>query len=509
MSAIESDRSAGKAVGAKTVSGRWSSELPEDRFDVYNPATGEVLASVQGGSAVEVDGAVRAAHVAWEENWRWLPPRERSAMLVDAARVLRVHADGIARLESDEIGKPLEQAALDVEFLIGLFEFFGGLANALPGQTSVRDPVLAVSTLEPYGVVGGIIPFNWPPIHAGGKAAPALAVGNTVVLKPPEQGPLTIMRIVELLQEVLPPDVLHVVPGAGPSTGHALAAHPLVAKMSFTGSAATGRAVLKTLAANVTPALMELGGKNALIVLEDVDIETAVGGILEGAYYNQGEACTAASRVLVHRSIYDELVERLGRAVSRLRVGDPMDASTDVGPLVTRAQQQRVLDYIRIGQEEGARVVAQAPLPEDERLRGGYWVAPTLFADVMPAMTIAREEIFGPVTCVMPFDEIAEAIRIANDSEYGLVAGVYTRDTSRALHIGRRISAGVIFVNNYNRALLGTPFGGTKQSGYGREHAMETLREFGYTKTFRLASGHGEIPRWSGVARCLRDGPGT
>jgi acyl-CoA reductase-like NAD-dependent aldehyde dehydrogenase len=183
-----------------------------------------------------------------------------------------------------------------------------------------------------------------------------------------------------------------------------------------------------------------------------------------------------------------------------------MSASTDVGPLVTRAQQQRVLDYIRIGQEEGARLVAQAPLPEDERLRDGYWVAPTLFADVTPDMRIAREEIFGPVTCVMPFDDIEEAIRVANDSEYGLVAGVYTRDTSRALHIGRRISAGVIFVNNYNRALLGTPFGGTKQSGYGREHAIETLREFGYTKTFRLPSGHGEIPRWSGVGRCFRDG---
>jgi acyl-CoA reductase-like NAD-dependent aldehyde dehydrogenase len=506
MSAIESDRSAGKTVGTKTVSGRWSSELPEDRFDVHNPATGELIATVQGGSAIEVDAAVRAAHVAWEENWRWLTPRERSRVLVDAARLLRANADGIARLESEEVGKPLEQAALDVEFLIGLFEFFGGLANALPGQTWISGPVLALSTLEPYGVVGGIIPFNWPPIHAGAKAAPALAVGNTVVLKPPEQGPLTIMRIGELLEEVLPADVLHVVPGAGPGAGHALAAHPLVGKMSFTGSPATGKAVLKTLAANITPALMELGGKNALIVLEDVDIEAAVGGILEGAYYNQGEACTAASRVLVHRSICDELVERLAGAVSRLRVGDPMSASTDVGPLVTRAQQQRVLDYIRIGQEEGARLVAQAPLPEDERLRDGYWVAPTLFADVTPDMRIAREEIFGPVTCVMPFDDIEEAIRVANDSEYGLVAGVYTRDTSRALHIGRRISAGVIFVNNYNRALLGTPFGGTKQSGYGREHAIETLREFGYTKTFRLPSGHGEIPRWSGVGRCFRDG---
>jgi len=316
------------------------------------------------------------------------------------------------------------------------------------------------------------------------------------VLKPPEQGPLSVMRCVDVLQEVLPDDVIHVVPGLGATTGQALASHPLVAKMSFTGSPQTAVAVLKTLADNLTPALMELGGKNPLIVFDDADLDLAVAGIIEGAFYNQGEACTAASRILVHRSLHDEVVARLADAVPRLRVGDPLQPGIAVGPLVTAAQQQRVMGYLELGVAEGARIVAQAPLPEDPRLAGGFWAPPTVFADVTRDMRIAREEIFGPVTVVIPFDDDAEAIEIANDTDFGLVAALFSADGTRALAAGRRIDAGIVFVNNYHRGILGTPFGGTKHSGYGREHSPETLAEFGRSKTFRMASGNGTPPRW-------------
>ena len=478
------------------VSTRWSSDSDEDRFSVEEPATGKVLAEVQGGGAAEIDRAVSAAHAAFNEDWRWRSPRERGRFLRQAGDAIRVYADEIAALESREMGKPLAQAALDVDFLAMSLDYFGGLAEHAPGNVHDAGELWAVTSLEPYGVIGGIIPFNWPPIHTGGKSAPALAVGNTVVLKPPEQGPLSVMRCVDVLQEVLPDDVIHVVPGLGATTGQALASHPLVAKMSFTGSPQTAVAVLKTLADNLTPALMELGGKNPLIVFDDADLDLAVAGIIEGAFYNQGEACTAASRILVHRSLHDEVVARLADAVPRLRVGDPLQPGIAVGPLVTAAQQQRVMGYLELGVAEGARIVAQAPLPEDPRLASGFWAPPTVFADVTRDMRIAREEIFGPVTVVIPFDDDAEAIEIANDTDFGLVAALFSADGTRALAAGRRIDAGIVFVNNYHRGILGTPFGGTKHSGYGREHSPETLAEFGRSKTFRMASGNGTPPRW-------------
>ncbi len=488
---------------AKVVITPWSSRRPEDRFAVENPATGKLIAYVQGASPEGVHGAVTAADQAWRHSWRWVSPRERGRLLMDCARLLREQADELARIESEEIGKPVLQARMaDMEACIGSFEMFGGLVGALPSQVQEQGPLLGISTLEPYGVVGGIIPFNWPPIHTAGKSAPALAVGNTVVLKPPEQGPFTIMRTVELLNTVLPPGVLTVVPGLG-HCGEALAGHPLVRLVSFTGAPTTGMAVMKTVAENLTPTIMELGGKNALIIFEDADVELAVRGAVEGAFFNQGEACTAASRILVHISIYDKVVNRLTEAVSRLRVGDPADPSTHVGPLVTDRQRQRVLDYIEIGLAEGARLAVQAPLPTDPRLAGGFWLAPTLFIDVRPDMRIAREEIFGPVTAVIPFESYEEAITIANETAFGLIAGVYTRDFTKAWRAGRQLDVGVVLVNNYNRNFYGTPFGGGKHSGYGREHALETLREFGHTKTVRLPTGLGQIQQWSALSDVL------
>jgi len=486
------------------LKGPWSSGRAEDAFDVFDPATGEVVATVEGGGAAEVDAAVRRACSAFESGWRDVPARERGRLLFECARVVRRHADDLAALETLEMGKPYAQARrFDVEFCIASFEFYGGLADKVPGHAFDLGPVAAHTVHEPYGVVGGIIPFNWPPIHTAAKSAPALAAGNAVVLKPPEQDPLTIMRIVELLEGVLPADVLQVVPGSGPEAGTALAGHPLVERLSFTGSTATGRAVLKLAADAMTPATLELGGKNPLLVFADADLDAALRGALEGAFFNQGEACTAASRLLVEAPVHDEFVGRLATAARRLRVGDGRDPATHVGPLISAAQQRRVLDHIDRAIAEGATVAARAPLPDDPRLAGGYWVAPTVFTDVTPTMAIARDEVFGPVTAVLPFAGDAEALALANDTPYGLVAAVYSADAARARRVARRINAGVVMVNNYSRAFLGTPFGGYGDSGYGREHAIESLLEFTRTKNIREPSGLGAVPEWDALADLL------
>jgi betaine-aldehyde dehydrogenase len=357
-------------------------------------------------------------------------------------------------------------------------------------------------------VIAGIVPFNWPPIHTAGKTAPALAVGNAIVLKPPEQTPSVVLRMVELIQSVLPEDLredlVQVVPGAG-AVGAALAGHPLVGKVSFTGSPQTGSAVLRTAADNLTPTLMELGGKNPLLVFDDADLHEALLAAIDGGFFNQGEACTAASRILVQDTIFAEFESRLATAVSRLRVGDGADPATDVGPLVTAAQQKRVLDYLDIGVAEGARIAAQAPLPSDPRLANGFYAPPTLLTDVTPVMRVATEEIFGPVVALIPFSDEHEAVRIANDTQFGLVAGVFTQDSDRVMRVSRQIKAGTVFVNNYVRVAIGSGFGGIGYSGFGREHAQETLAEYGYQKTVRLAGRRDELPRWTAAARVLEE----
>ena len=487
-------------IDARTAT-RWSSDRPEDRFPVENPATGQVITVVQGGGAPEIDGAVNAAHRAFTRDWSRRAPADRAGLLLRCADVLAEHADELAALESRENGKPVADARLhDLGFLIGVFRFFGSLADKLPGEFYDGGNIYTATVYEPHGVVGGIIPFNWPPIHTGGKIAPALAAGNTVVLKPGEQAPLTVMRIVDLLNTVLPPDVLHVVPGTGAVAGQALAEHPLVRMVSFTGSTAAGRAVAHAAADKVAPSLLELGGKNAFLVFPDADLDAAARDALDGGFYNKGEACTAASRVLVHRDVHEAFVERLAAAVRALRTGDGSDPATHVGPVVSKTQQQRVVDYIRIGRAEGATIAAQGPLPEDPTLADGFYVPPTLFTGVTRRMRIATEEIFGPVVTVTEFGTEDEAVEIANESDYGLLAAVYSSDSATPLRVARRLEVGMVFVNNYNRAVLGTPFGGTKHSGYGREHAIETLRSFTYPKMIRIPTGLAPVPQWRAIA---------
>lgn len=481
---------------AQLMRTRWSSDDEADRFTVDDPATGRPLVIVQGAGAAQVDQAVRAAHAA-HFAWKARMPRERGRWLLKVAQVIREHADELAGIESSDNGKPVTQARqFDLEGAVTIFEMFAGLCEAIPGQVRDAGGMLDVTVREPFGVIGAIVPFNWPPLHTAGKLAPALAAGNAVVIKPPEQAPLSVLRFVELVASVLPDDVVHAVPGAG-ATGAALAGHELVGKVSFTGAPTTGRAVVRTAADNLTPTLLELGGKNALVIFDDADLDSAVSWAIEGGYFNQGEACTAASRVLVHADVHDEVVRRLSAAVSRLRVGNGADAATHVGPLVTPAQRQRVLDYLDIGVREGATIAAQAPLPTDPELADGFYVAPTLFTGVTPDMRIATEEIFGPVVCVIPFRDEAEAARIANGTEFGLVAGVFTRDAERSLRFSQELRVGIVFVNHYNRQFTGTPFGGVGASGYGREHALETLQEYSYARSMRLSTGRAEIPRWA------------
>jgi acyl-CoA reductase-like NAD-dependent aldehyde dehydrogenase len=465
-------------------------------FAVHEPATGDEIARVVNADAAVVDRAVRDARRAYEQTWSHMPPRERGHLLGQVAARIRANADELAELEAREVGKPRRDAQrFDVSFSHACFDYFAGLADTLHGEILNQGPIEARVVYEPYGVVAAILPFNWPPIHFSKKSAPALAAGNTVVIKPGEQAPLTALRLVEIANEVLPPGVVNAVPGI--SAGPALAAHPLVERISFTGATSTGRRVLQTAAENVTFATMELGGKNALLVLEDADLEVAVNVAVEGMFYNQGEACTSTSRILVHDSIHDEFLRRFARATERLVVGDGLDARTDVGPMVDARQRDKVLEYLQIALREGARLVTQGVLPTEERLRNGFWVAPTVLADVTPQMTVAQEEVFGPIASVMRFTEEDEVIEIANGTKYGLTAAICTTDVARAWAMAQRLEAGMIFVNNYmRRAFLGSPFGGVKGSGFGRENAIETLREFTRSKNVRFPSGRGNIPVW-------------
>ncbi|RVX65795.1 hypothetical protein B0A52_10326 [Exophiala mesophila] len=487
-----------------------SSKDPKDRFAVYNPATGQEITTIQGAGLSEVEAAVAIAQDAFDNDWRHRSPRERAFLLNKAADHLTAHMGELCQLLSLENGKPVSQAAeIDVPALVHIFRYFASLIDKLPLDFHDEGAIYANIVREPYGVVAGIIPFNWPPIHVGGKSAPALAAGNTVIIKPGDQAPLTAMRIIEILQEVLPKGVIQAIPSVGLDVPQALVTHPQVKKISFTGSTKAGAAVSKLAADGIKPLSLELGGKNALIVFDDADLDLAVRCALDGAFFNQGEACTASSRLLIQSGIHDAFVNKMAAAVPRLKVGDGARPETHVGPLVSKVHQQRVLEYIQIGLDEGAEMKAQAALPDDPALKEGYFVQPTLFTKVTRTMRIAREEIFGPVVTVTPFESYEEAVSITNESEYGLFCGVFTKDTTRALRLARDVDVGVVLINNYNRGVMGTPFGGAKHSGYGREHCMETLHEYSRPKNIRMPSGRGVIGGWSKVHELVVDEPAT
>jgi acyl-CoA reductase-like NAD-dependent aldehyde dehydrogenase len=477
------------------IGGRWIDADDRETFGVTEPATGREIARVVNGDAELVAAAVADSRRAFAQ-WRAFAPRERGRLLRLVAATIREHLDELAELEAREVGKPRRDALrFDLSFCHAGYDYYAGLADTLHGEILDQGPIEARVIYEPYGVVAAILPFNWPPIHFTKKCAPALAAGNTVIVKPGEQAPLTVLRLVELANEVLPPGVINAVPGV--SAGPALSSHPRVERITFTGATETGRRVLRGAAENLTFATMELGGKNAVMILADADLDQAVDVVVEGMFYNQGEACTSTARILVDDSIHDAFLERFCAAVTRLVVGDGLDPATDIGAMVTAEQRDKVLAHLQRGLDEGARLVVQGQLPTDERLQDGYWVAPTVLADVTPAMSIAQEEIFGPIACVMRFADEDQAVEICNGTRYGLTAAICTTDETRAYRIAQRLEVGMVFVNNYmRRAFLGSPFGGQKESGFGRENAVETLHEFVRSKNIRFRSGRGEIPTW-------------
>jgi acyl-CoA reductase-like NAD-dependent aldehyde dehydrogenase len=485
----------------------FSSSSPDHHFQVFNPATGEVITTIAGADANTTHAAITKSKEAFK-SWRTTTLVERSTLLLKCADALANHQEELAEILCLENGKPyLDALSFDIKFVIGVFRFFGSLIDKLPTNFHDRGTMYVSEVREPKGVTAGILPFNWPPLHFGGKTAPSIAAGNTIIIKPGEQAPLTVMRMLEIVNTVLPEGVVQAVPAKGIVVPQTLTTSPDVKMVSFTGSTLGGAAMAKSAFSTenggmLKPLALELGGKNAFIVFQDADLEKAVKESLEGAFFNKGEACTAGSRLLIHGSVYDKFVERLGGYIKKLRVGDGMDPQTHIGPCISKVQQERVQKYLRIGvEEDGAQIVAQAPVPTSGKLKSGYYIQPTLFANVTPNMRIAQEEMFGPIVTATSFKDEEEAISIANSSAYGLTAVVFTRDMEKALRVGRELEAGMVYLNNYRRNLLGLPFGGIKESGFGREHCIETLGEWSNTKFMQFPSGKrgAKVEMWRAV----------
>ncbi len=469
------------------IGGQWVESASGKTFETYNPATGKVLTHVAEGDAEDINRAVAAARAAFESGpWPKMTPSQRGRLLWRMAELIEEHADELAMLETLDNGKPIKYSkASDVPLTADHFRYFAGWATKIEGETiPVSIPNMFTYTLrEPLGVVGQIIPWNFPMQMAAWKLAPALACGNTVVLKPAEQTPLTALRLGELLCEAGFPDgVVNIVPGFGQTAGAALAAHPDVDKIAFTGSTEVGKKILQASAGNLKKVTLELGGKSPNIIFPDADLKYAVRGAITAIYFNTGQICTAGSRLFVHRSIYDETMNQLSAAAEAMRVGAGADPTTEVGPVISQEQLERVSGYIESGKREGA--VARAG---GERVGGdladGYFLKPTIFDQAHDEMTIAREEIFGPVVVALPFDDVEEVAKRANQSIYGLAAGVWTSDIKKAHKMVSLLKSGVVWVNTYNQFDAAAPFGGYRQSGYGREMGHAVLDAYSQIKT--------------------------
>ncbi|MFI5348319.1 MAG: aldehyde dehydrogenase family protein [Elusimicrobiota bacterium] len=452
-------------------------------FKTLNPATGDSLATVAEADSADVDRAVAAARAALSGPWSKMSPAERERVLHKAADLLEARAEAFAQLETLDNGKPVREAKNgDLPLAIGLLRYFGGWPTKIHGETTpVSVPYfpgakfLHYTVREPVGVVGAIIPWNFPLLMAVERLAPALACGNAVVLKPAEQTPLSALWFAELLLEAgVPPGVVNVVPGFGPTAGGAIAKHMGIDKVTFTGSTEVGREVVKASAGNMKRISMELGGKSPNIVFADADLDAAAKGIFMGIFYNQGQCCSAGSRVFIERSAYDKMVAALADRAKTVRQGNPLDPKTHMGPLVSAEQRDRVLSYIESGKKEGAQLLAGGEAAPG----AGFFVQPTVFGGVKDSMKIAREEIFGPVVSVMPFDTLDEVMERANSTDYGLVAAVWTKDVKKAHLAAQKLKAGTVWINCYHFVDAAAPWGGVKQSGYGREKGQYALENY-------------------------------
>lgn len=456
-------------------------------FDRVSPRDGRVIAAVAEADAEDVDRAVAAARAAFEDGrWRDLHPRERRAVLRRLSELIDAHAEELALTESLDMGKPVSDArAVDLRVTVQTFDFFAEAVDKTYDQVAPTGPrTLATITREPLGVVAAIVPWNFPLMLAAWKVAPALATGNSVVLKPAEQSPLTALRLAELAAEAgVPPGVLNVVPGFGPTAGAALGRHPDVDAVTFTGSGEVGRMFMHYAAeSNLKQVSLELGGKSPQVVLADApDTATVAEAVAGGIFFNQGEVCSAGSRLLVHRSRKDELVDAVVRASEALRPGDPLDPSTTLGALVERVHLERVLGHLDAARADGADILTGGNRALEET--GGFYVEPTVIDGVAPDMRIAQEEVFGPVLAVLPFDDEEEAVALANGTPYGLAASVWTRDLSKAHLMSRAIRAGTVWVNCFDASDITVPFGGYAQSGFGRDKSLHALDKYTQLKT--------------------------
>jgi acyl-CoA reductase-like NAD-dependent aldehyde dehydrogenase len=451
------------------INGKWVAPKSGKTFETINPANEEVLALVAEGDKADVDEAVKAARKAFEEGkWPSMGPHQRARLMFKIAELIDKHADELAELETLDNGKPITfSRGFDVPAAAETFRYYAGWVTKIYGETNPSDPAFFNYTLrEPVGVCGQIIPWNFPLLMAAWKLGPALACGNTVILKPAEQTPLTALRLGELIMEAgLPEGVVNIITGFGPGAGSSIAEHPEIDKVAFTGSTEVGKLILQASAGNLKKVSLELGGKAPNIIFPDADLDQAVPTSMMGVYFNSGQVCCAGTRIFVQRERYDEVVDKLANFSKNVSMGDPFDQKSTIGPLVSREQFDRVKDYLEVGKKEGAKVAAGGEAGHGK----GYFVKPTLFADVKNEMRIAREEIFGPVGAAISFKDENDAVFQGNNTDYGLSAAVWTRDISRAHKMARSLKAGTVWVNCFNQLDPISPFGGYKQSGFGRE----------------------------------------
>jgi betaine-aldehyde dehydrogenase len=466
--------------------GQWVRPKAGRYADSFNPGTGESLGMVADATAADVDAAVNAAKRAFED-WRRVAPLERAKLLKRIASILREHAEELAMIDAADCGNPYREMVNDASVAAAQTEFFAGLVTEMKGNSIPMGPdAVNFSIREPRGVIGRIIPFNHPFMFCAGKSAAPLAAGNTVVIKPPEQAPLSSLRLFELIDGVLPPGVFNVVPG-GKEVGAALASHPDVAMIALIGSVPTGRAVMRAASDTVKPVMLELGGKNALIAYPDADPDEVAAGAIAGMNFTWcGQSCGSTSRAFLHEKIYDAVIAGIRERIKYYKPGIPTDPTTTMGAIISKTQYDRVTGYIESARQEGARLVSGGERPADPALAGGFYIEPTVFADVTPRMRIAREEIFGPVLAISKWSDEANMLAEVNAVEYGLTASIWTNDVTTAYRTAMVVQSGFVWINEVSKHFLGVPFGGYKQSGIGREECLEEMLSFTQEKNIHL-----------------------